>query len=63
MLLLLAGTVAASLWDESFLLGWQRMRALALRIAIAGWIYAAVLAGARLLFGLDVPTAVAPWPS
>jgi O-antigen/teichoic acid export membrane protein len=61
VLLLLAGTVAASLWDESFLLGWQRMRALALRIAIAGWIYAAVLAGARLLFGLDVPTAVAAW--
>jgi O-antigen/teichoic acid export membrane protein len=37
------------------------MRALAVRIAIAGWIYAVVLAIAWLLFGLDVPTAAAAW--
>ena len=61
ILILLGGTVATSLWDESFMLGWQRMRALALRIAIAGWIYAVVLAAAWLLFGLDVPTAAAAW--
>ena len=61
ILILLGGTVATSLWDESFLLGWQRMRALALRIAMAGWIYALVLGAAWLLFGLDVPTAAAAW--
>jgi O-antigen/teichoic acid export membrane protein len=61
ILILLGGTVATSLWDESFLLGWQRMRALAVRIAVAGWIYAAVLTTAWLLFGLDVPTAAAAW--
>ena len=61
ILILFGGTVATSLWDESFLLGWQRMRALAARIAVAGWIYALVLTTTWLLFGLDVPTAAAAW--
>ena len=59
--ILLAGTVATSLWDESFLLGCGRMRGLSMRIAIGGWVYALVIALTGLAVGLRVATAAAAW--
>ncbi|MGI9020972.1 MAG: oligosaccharide flippase family protein [Solirubrobacterales bacterium] len=59
--ILLAGTVATSLWDESFLLGCNRMRALAGLIAIAGWMYVLVLGLAWATVGLDVSTVAGAW--
>jgi O-antigen/teichoic acid export membrane protein len=59
--ILLAGTVATSLWDEAFLLGCQRMRSLAIRMSLVGWLYALALAVAWLTVGLDVTSAAAAW--
>ncbi|HYU61680.1 MAG TPA: oligosaccharide flippase family protein [Solirubrobacterales bacterium] len=59
--ILLGGTVATSLSDESFLLGCRRMRELSSRKAMVGWTYALVVAATLLLFGLSVPTAAAAW--
>lgn len=59
--ILLAGCVGGSLWDESFLLGCGRMRALSVRIAMGGWIHAVAMGATALIFGLQVPTAAAAW--
>ena len=59
--ILVGAGVAASLWDESFLLGCGRLRPLALRIATGGWIYAVAVVVTELGPGLTVTSAAVAW--
>jgi O-antigen/teichoic acid export membrane protein len=59
--LIVAGAVAASLWDESFLLGCGRLRQLSVRTATGGWIYALLLGLVWSIHGLTVGSAAVAW--
>jgi O-antigen/teichoic acid export membrane protein len=59
--ILVAASMATSLWDESFLLGCGRLRALSLRIATGGWVYAVVVAITWAGPGLTITSAAVAW--
>jgi len=59
--LMFAGTLAATLVDDCFLVGCQRLRQAAAISAGGGWIYVASLVIATLTVGLDVDSALIAW--
>jgi O-antigen/teichoic acid export membrane protein len=59
--ILLAGTLAASLVDDCFLVGCGRLRESAAISAGGGWIYVASLVTATLSVGLNVDSALIAW--
>jgi O-antigen/teichoic acid export membrane protein len=59
--ILMAGIVAASLVDDSFLIGCGRLRQAAAISASGGWLYAGALAAALVTAGLSVESAALAW--
>jgi O-antigen/teichoic acid export membrane protein len=59
--ILLAGTLAAALVDDSFMVGCGRLREAAAISAGGGWIYVVSLVTASLTVGLDVDSALLAW--
>jgi O-antigen/teichoic acid export membrane protein len=59
--LIAVGAVAASLWDESFLLGCGQLRQLSVRSAMGGWIYALLLGLIWVAGDLTVVSAAVAW--
>jgi O-antigen/teichoic acid export membrane protein len=59
--LLMAGIVASTLVDDSFLIGCGRLREAAAISAAGGCVYVASLATASLVVGLDVDSALVAW--
>jgi len=59
--MLVFGTVAVALWDESFMLGCRSLRQLGPRLASCGWLYAGLLFLGWALGSLSVPFALIAW--
>src|ERR1051325_5847151 len=59
--ILLAGTLAAALVDDCFLVGCARLRESAAISAAGGWVYVAALATASVAVGLNVDSALLAW--
>ncbi len=59
--MLVFGTVAVALWDESFLLGCRALRPLGPRLASCGWLYAGLLFLGWALGMLSVLVALIAW--